>query len=55
MVIKRVRQIGFVVGAALLAPLALMLLLLGPQVERDDPTDGHHISDYDPPVLTLAK
>ena len=23
--------------------------------ERDDPTDGHHVSDHDPPVLTLSK
>lgn len=23
--------------------------------EREDPTDGHHVSDHDPPVLTLSK
>jgi predicted extracellular nuclease len=23
--------------------------------ERDDPTDGHHVSDHDPPVLTLSR
>ncbi len=22
--------------------------------EREDPTDGHHVSDHDPPVLTLS-
>lgn len=23
--------------------------------EREEPTDGHHVSDHDPPVLTLSK
>ena len=23
--------------------------------EREDPADGHHVSDHDPPVLTLSK
>ena len=23
--------------------------------ERDDPADGHHGSDHDPPVLTLSE
>jgi len=23
--------------------------------EREDPTDGHHVSDHDPPVLTLSR